>query len=91
MLLVGPHIRRAVLIAKVFNVKEADAAMFSQSLDGLRAAIFFVDANGRIVHANAAGHVLVNEADVLRVVAGKVVAGESEIDAGLQDTCIAAS
>jgi DNA-binding CsgD family transcriptional regulator len=91
MLLVGPHIRRAVLIAKVFNVKEAEAAMFSQSLDGLRAAIFFVDANGRIVHANAAGHVLVNEADVLRVAAGKLVAGESEIDAGLQDTFLAAS
>ena len=33
MLLVGSHIRRAVLIAKVFNVKEAEAAMFSQSLD----------------------------------------------------------
>jgi DNA-binding CsgD family transcriptional regulator len=91
MLLVGPHIRRAVLIAKVFNVKEAEAAMFSQSLDGLRAAIFFVDANGRIVHANAAGHILVNEADVLRVAAGKFVAGESEIDAGLQDAFLAAS
>jgi DNA-binding CsgD family transcriptional regulator len=91
MLLVGSHIRRAVLIAKVFNVKEAEAAMFSQSLDSLRAAIFFVDANGRIVHANAAGHILVNEADILRVAAGRLVAGESEIDAGLQDTFLAAS
>ena len=91
MLLVGSHIRRAVLIAKVFNVKEAEAAMFSQSLDSLRAAIFFVDANGRIVHANAAGHVLVNEADILRVAAGRLMAGELEIDAGLQDTFLAAS
>jgi DNA-binding CsgD family transcriptional regulator len=91
MLLLGPHIRRAVLIAKVFNVKEAEAAMFSQSLDGLRAAIYFVDANGRILHANTAGHFLVNEADVLRVAAGKLVAGESESDAGLQDAFLAAS
>jgi DNA-binding CsgD family transcriptional regulator len=91
MLLLGPHIRRAVLIAKVFNVKEAEAAMFSQSLDGLRAAIFFVDANGRIVHANAAGHFLLNEADVLRAAAGKLVACESGTDAGLQDTFLTAS
>ena len=91
MLLLGPHIRRAVLIAKVFNVKEAEAAMFSQSLDGLRAAIFFVDANGRIVHANAAGHFLVSEADVLRAAAGKLVAGEAESDAGLQDAFLVAA
>jgi DNA-binding CsgD family transcriptional regulator len=91
MLLLGPHIRRAVLIAKVFDIKEAEAAMFSQSLDGLRAAIFFVDASGRIVHANAAGHVLVNETDVLRAAAGKLVACESATDAGLQDAFLAAS
>jgi DNA-binding CsgD family transcriptional regulator len=91
MLLLGPHIRRAVLIAKVFNIKEAEAAMFSQSLDGLRAAIFFVDANGRIVHANAAGHFLVSEADVLRAAAGKLVAGEAESDAGLQDAFLVAA
>jgi DNA-binding CsgD family transcriptional regulator len=91
MLLLGPHIRRAVLIAKVFDIKEAEAAMFSQSLDGLRAAIFFVDASGRIVHANVAGHVLVNETDVLRAAAGKLVACESATDAGLQDAFLAAS
>jgi DNA-binding CsgD family transcriptional regulator len=91
MLLLGPHIRRAVLIAKVFNVKEGEAAMFSQSLDGLRAAIFFVDANGRIVHANAAGHFLINEADVLRAAAGKLRVCELESDASLQEAFLAAS
>jgi DNA-binding CsgD family transcriptional regulator len=91
MLLLGPHIRRAVLIAKVFNVKEAEAAMFSQSLDGLRAAIFFVDANGRIVHANAAGHFLINEADVLRAAAGKLMVCELETDASLKEAFLAAS
>jgi len=91
MLLLGPHIRRAVLIAKVFSLKEAEAAMFSQTLDGLRAAIFLVDAKGRLVHANAAGHFLIGEADVLRVAAGKLVAGEPQIDANLQDIFLAAS
>jgi len=91
MRLLGPHIRRAVLIAKVFNLKEAEAAMLSQTLDGLRAAIFLVDANGRIVHANSAGHFLAAAADVLRVAAGKLIAGEPQINASLQETFLAAS
>ncbi|MGC2661659.1 MAG: LuxR C-terminal-related transcriptional regulator [Bryobacteraceae bacterium] len=91
MRLLGPHIRRAVLIAKVFNLKEAEAAMFSQTLDGLRAAIFLVEANGRVVHANSAGHFLVTKADVLRVAVGKLVAVEPPIDIGLQEAILAAS
>jgi DNA-binding CsgD family transcriptional regulator/PAS domain-containing protein len=91
MRLLGPHIRRAVLIAKVFDLKDAEATMFSQTLDGLRAAIFLVDPNGRIVHANAAGHVLLSETDVLRPVAGKLAAGEPQINASLQEAFLAAS
>jgi DNA-binding CsgD family transcriptional regulator/PAS domain-containing protein len=91
MCLLGPHIRRAVLIAKVFDLKEAEAAMFSQTLEGLRAAIFLVDANGRIVHANAAGHFLIAEADIIQVAAGKLVASEPQINASLQEIFLAAS
>ncbi len=91
MRLIGPHIQRAVLIAKVFNVKDAEAAMYSQTLDGLRAAIFLVEANGRVIHANAAGHFLVTKADVLRVAAGRLAAVEPAIDVNLQDALLAAS
>jgi DNA-binding CsgD family transcriptional regulator len=91
MCLLGPHIRRAVLVAKVFDLREAEAAMFSQALDGIRAAIFLVDGAGRIVHANSAGHVLAGDADVLRVAAGKLVARDSQADASLHDALLAAS
>ena len=48
MRLLVPHIRRAVLIAKVIDLKQAEAAMLAQTLDGLRAAMFLVDASGRV-------------------------------------------
>jgi hypothetical protein len=84
MRLVGPHIRRAVLIAKIVDLKQTEAVMFAQTLDGLRAATFLVDATGRIVHANVAGHLLLTEGDVLRAVAGKLVSGERQIDENLR-------
>jgi PAS domain-containing protein len=37
------------------------AAAMADALDGLSAGMFLVDADGRIVHANAAGHVIVGE------------------------------
>ena len=90
--LLGPHIRRAVLIAKIFNLKEAEAAMLSQTLDGLTAAIFLVDANGHIAHANVAGHFLTNDADVMRSAAGRNWwSSEAQIDASLQEALLAAS
>jgi DNA-binding CsgD family transcriptional regulator len=91
MLLLGPHIRRAVLIAKIFDIKDTEAAMFSEMLDGLRAAVFFVDANGHLIHANATGHGLIAEGNLVHVAAGKLAAREPQIDASLQETFLAAS
>ena len=57
MRLVVPHFRRATLIGKVIDLKKAEAAYLADTLDGISAGMFLVDASGRIVHANAAGHV----------------------------------
>jgi DNA-binding CsgD family transcriptional regulator len=91
MRLLGPHIQRAVLIAKIFDFKDTESAMFSEMLDGLRAAIFFVDANGHLIHANAAGHNLIADGSLVQVTAGKLAAREPQVDAGLQETFLAAS
>jgi hypothetical protein len=55
MRLVVPHVRRAVLIGKVIDLKTTEATTLADALDGLSAGFFLVDAGGRIVHANAAG------------------------------------
>ena len=85
MRLIVPHIRRAALIGKVIELKKAEAATFADTLDGISAAMFLVDATGRIVHANAAGHAMLEKADVLRAAGGRMVASDSQGDQVLAD------
>jgi DNA-binding CsgD family transcriptional regulator len=89
--LVGPHIRRAVLIAGIIDLERAQAETFVQTLDNLRAAALFVDAGGRIVHVNSSGRALLDRADVLHVVAGKLVSGDRPTDERLREIFQAAA
>ena len=58
MALVIPHVRRALLIGKTVHHKQAETICFTDILDGLSAGMILVDADGRIVHANAAGNAI---------------------------------
>jgi DNA-binding NarL/FixJ family response regulator len=51
-----------------------EAATLADALDGLGAALFVVEATGRIVHANASGHAMLRERLVLRAAEGRLVA-----------------
>jgi len=86
MRLIVPHIRRAVLIGRVIDLKTAEAATFADALDGLCARLFLVDATGRIVHANASGHALLHECSVLRAINGKLAAREATAAKALEET-----
>ena len=55
MRLLVPHLRRAVLIGKLIEFKTAEAATFADALDGLSAAMVFVDLNSRITQTECAG------------------------------------
>ena len=83
--LIAPHLRRAVLIGKVIDLRTIEAATFADTLDGLNAGIFLVDATGRIVHANAAGHGILAVGDILRSFAGRLVAHDQQVDEVLRD------
>ncbi len=89
MALVVPHVRRAVLIGKTINLKQTQTVCFSDILDGLSAGMILVDANGRIVHANAAGNAILEAADFLRAVCGRLVAGDASINAALREILLA--
>ena len=91
MALIVPHVRRAVLIGKVIDLKHAEAATFAGVTDGLGAAVFLVDGSARIVHANAAGHALVQERDFLKAVGGRLVAVEASTDQSLRESFAAAA
>jgi DNA-binding CsgD family transcriptional regulator len=85
MRLIAPHVRRAILIGKVINLNKVEAAALADALDGLTAAMFLVDADARIVHANASGLAMLAEGAVMRAAAGRVVANDPQTNVALRD------
>jgi DNA-binding CsgD family transcriptional regulator/PAS domain-containing protein len=90
MRLIVPHMRRAVLIGRVIDTKTAEAATFADTLDGLSAGMLLVDASGRIVHANTAGHAMLATGDFLHAAGGRLVAGDPQSDLTLREVFAAA-
>lgn len=91
MRLIAPHMRRAAMISKVVNLKQTHAASLTEAMDGLRAGVILVDAEGRILHANAAAHAMLDEASILRAPAGRLVSGDARANADLRAIFAAAA
>jgi DNA-binding CsgD family transcriptional regulator len=91
MALLIPHVRRALLIGKTIHSKQTEAVCFSDVLDGLSSGMILVDANGRIVHTNNAGNAILDAADFLRAVCGRLVASDLTINAALREILVAAN
>jgi DNA-binding CsgD family transcriptional regulator len=91
MRLIAPHIRRAVLIGRMFDLKAAQAATFADTFDGLSAGMYLVDASGNIVHTNVAGDAILDVGGILRAVGGRLVARDAQVDKTLRSTFAAAS
>src|SRR5947199_1535065 len=88
--LLVPHIRRAALIGRVIDLKTAEAATFADTLDGLAAGMFLVDADARIVHANASAHAMLVTGDVLRAAGDRLATNDPQTDQALRDIFLAA-
>lgn len=84
--LLAPHFRRALLIGNLIDLKAAEAASLADTLDGISAGMFLVDATGRIVHANAAAHTLLAAGSLLHAAGGRLVANDLQADQILADT-----
>jgi DNA-binding CsgD family transcriptional regulator/PAS domain-containing protein len=85
MKLVVPHVRRAVAIGKVIDLHRVEAAALADTLDGLAAAMFLVDPAGRIIHANAAAHAMLDKGSAIRGSGGKLAAVDAQADHALHD------
>lgn len=88
--LIAPHVRRAVLIGKMFEFNAAEVATFVDTFDGLAAGMYLVDAAGRLIHANAAGKAILGRSDILNLAGGRLAAGEAQIDQALLEVFAAA-
>jgi DNA-binding CsgD family transcriptional regulator len=86
MALVVPHVRRAMLVSRTIDRKTAEAAALADTLDGIGAGMFLVDAGGQIVHANASGQALLDERSVLRAGSGRLAAIEAGANKELSRT-----
>jgi DNA-binding CsgD family transcriptional regulator len=86
MRLVVPHFRRSVLIGKVLDHQKAEAASLSDTLDGISAGMFLIDAAGRIIHANTAGHMMLSGADVLHAEGRRLILNDPHANQVLADT-----
>src|SRR6201992_3914690 len=73
-----PHLHRSLMINKAIEQKKSEAATFADTLDGLGAGVFLVDAQGQVLHANAAAQEMLGEDDFLRLVAGQLVARDRQ-------------
>jgi DNA-binding CsgD family transcriptional regulator len=90
MRLIVPHVRRAVRTGKVIDLSQAEAATFAGMLDGLSPAIFFINAEGQIVHGNAASRSVLDKGDLLRAVHGRLTAIDSQVDQALHAAFVTA-
>jgi DNA-binding CsgD family transcriptional regulator len=90
MELLVPHVRRAVVIGRVIDLKTVEAAAMADTLDGLAAAMFLVDAQGRIMHANANGRAMLERGEPVRAANGRLLAADAAANASLQEVFAAA-
>lgn len=90
MALLIPHVRRALLIGKTIELKEAETACYADVLDRLSAGMILVDAQCRIVHCNAAGRGILGAADFLRASGGRLLAASPEINEALREIAVVA-
>lgn len=86
MNLLTPHLRRAVLIGDLLDMKSIEAATFAETIDVLARAIVLVDETLGIVHANPAAAALLASGGALRREHGMLVASEPGVNTALRDS-----
>jgi DNA-binding CsgD family transcriptional regulator len=64
--LIAPHVRRAVSISKLLDMKSVVAATFSGALDTFSSGIVLVDEQLGIVHANTAAQAMMEVGDPIK-------------------------
>jgi DNA-binding CsgD family transcriptional regulator len=69
----------------VIDLHKIEAAALADTLDGLSAAMFLVDAGGHIMHVTARAHMMLADGTILRGTAGKLIANKAQADRALHD------
>jgi DNA-binding CsgD family transcriptional regulator/PAS domain-containing protein len=86
--LVVPHVRRALRIGRAMERRQADAATFADVLDRLSAGLLLLDAQGRIVHTNAAADDMLRDGRLLRAIGRRLAGTGAQAERTLRETAI---
>jgi DNA-binding CsgD family transcriptional regulator/PAS domain-containing protein len=65
-----PHLRRAVTISKVLDVRTIERARMAEALDALRCAVVLTNEHGTILHANRSAEHMLREGGAVQSVQG---------------------
>jgi DNA-binding CsgD family transcriptional regulator/PAS domain-containing protein len=70
-----PHLRRAVMISDVLDVRSIERARMAEALDALRCGVVLIDTNAAILHANGSAERMLRKDDSpIQISGGKFVA-----------------
>src|SRR4051794_23027842 len=89
MALIAPHIRRAVVISKLVDLKHTEATSFD-ILDGLSAGIFLVGSDGYLIHANLAGNNMLSQGNLLHSIGGRLTVDDPQLAQAMREGFAAA-
>jgi DNA-binding CsgD family transcriptional regulator/PAS domain-containing protein len=85
MALVAPHLRRAVLIGNVIDLGQTETKTLTATFDGLAAAVFLIQTEGRIVFINEAARAMLAAGKPLRVSHGMLSVTDARSDKTLRE------
>jgi DNA-binding CsgD family transcriptional regulator/PAS domain-containing protein len=82
--LLAPHIRRAVMISNLFDMKTVEAATFAATVEALTVGVVLVDENSKIVHTNTAATAMLTAGDPIMVRQGRIAVRSTTTTSTLQ-------
>ncbi len=62
-----PHVRRAIVISDMLDMRSLEAASVKSTLDLLLAAVVLTDGVGTVIHANAAARAMLEDGDPIQI------------------------
>jgi DNA-binding CsgD family transcriptional regulator/PAS domain-containing protein len=82
--LLAPHIRRAVTISNLFDLKTVEAATFAATVEALTIGVVLTDEHAKIVHANAAAETMLAAGDLILMQHGRIAVQSATTTNSLQ-------
>ena len=80
----APHIRRAVIISNLFDMKTVEAATFAATVETLTVGVVLADEHSKIVHTNAAAEAMLAAGDPIVVRDGRIAVQSTTTTSSLQ-------